>query len=555
MLYSISAAASRGCRRYMEDRVVIELMRDENKEIDGIFVAVLDGHGGPEASSYVKEHLWPILQSTPGFESTDSEAVLKAMKATFLQIHEEMKDVHVSWPSRANGFPSTAGTTVSCALIRHGKIYTAHCGDSRIVLVRETSMGFSHTDLTADHKPEDHKELARIERDGGSVSRVSLVPRVMWVRRHSDRTESVPFLSIARSLGDYWSFVPTTMKYAVSPEPDLDVRPLTSKDKYLVLITDGITHVIKSAQIADHMWEAHPGVRNNRVRNPARYLLQKTIAGWRNLKSDNMSILCIGFHSTARDPYAPLQPTKEFSVDVKLSLEQHLTASPRSIALVSNLSQRFVDPELDSLSIKVNSEDYTQKFRGPGFADQSESDEEEEETDEDQDEHLDRPLYVYERHSIRVEREVNANGEEFDSIDEFDEEIVRSLEAAGPNAANQPVRVLNVHAERRHYLMNGSLNGEVNEKTVETKTLTKLDFETSDEVDPDVEKRVRTPDRSLIFDVDEKETSILEESGIDKEESLVDEEKLSKKNRKRPSSAMASDNNIQLKVKRCSDGN
>ncbi|CAD5216619.1 unnamed protein product [Bursaphelenchus okinawaensis] len=548
MLYSITAAASRGCRKYMEDRISIEVTRNAEKQIDGIFVAVLDGHGGPEASSYVKQHLWSTIRDSEGFDSDDDDMVLKAMKSAFLQIHEEMKDVHSTWPSRANGFPSTAGTTVSCALIRNGKIYTAHCGDSRIVMVRETSMGFSHTDLTADHKPEDHKELARIERDGGSVSRVSIVPRVMWVRRHVDRTESVPFLSIARSLGDYWSYVPSTMKYAVSPEPDVDVRPVTAMDRYLVLITDGITHVIKSSQIADYMWECHPGVRNNRIKNPARFLLQKTIVGWKNLKSDNMSILCVSFHNKSRDPYASL-PSSHEPTSMDVPLEHYLTASPRSIALVSHQSHRYVNPEQDSLFIRVNPYEVVENFKGPGFADLTESDEEDE--DEDIEEVSD---FVLERHSIRMERETSINGDEFDVIDEFDEEIVRSLEAAGPNAAHQPVRVLNVHSERRHYLMNGSLNGEVKEKTVE---VTKLDFEKSEELDSDIERLVRTPDRSILIEVEDKESSLLEDSKlVDSEDSLseTEDEKSVKKIRKRPSSAMAGDRNLQIKVQRLSDG-
>jgi protein phosphatase 1D len=70
------------------------------------------------------------------------------------------------------------------------------------------------------------------------------------------RTETIPFLSIARSLGDYWSYVPETDKYAVSPVPDCAVRPIDlSRDKYLVLISDGITNVMSSPTIAEHLEE------------------------------------------------------------------------------------------------------------------------------------------------------------------------------------------------------------------------------------------------------------------------------------------------------------
>lgn len=76
----------------------------------------------------------------------------------------------------------------------------------------------------------------------------------MWTREVmgvEDQTESIPFLSIARSLGDYWSYVKHTGRYSVSPVPDLSVREIDSeKDHYLILITDGISNVLSSTAIA-----------------------------------------------------------------------------------------------------------------------------------------------------------------------------------------------------------------------------------------------------------------------------------------------------------------
>jgi protein phosphatase 1D len=66
-----------------------------------------------------------------------------------------------------------------------------------------------------------------------------------------NQTESIPFLSIARSLGDYWSYVEQSGRYAVSPVPDLSVREIDwERDHYLILVTDGITNVLSSNAIA-----------------------------------------------------------------------------------------------------------------------------------------------------------------------------------------------------------------------------------------------------------------------------------------------------------------
>lgn len=109
-------------------------------------------------------------------------------------------------------------------------------------------------------------ERLRIEKDGGRISNFTPVARVMWTREvklisannngPERRTETIPFLSIARSLGDYWSYVPETDCYAVSPVPDCSVRPIDLKcDKYLVLMSDGITNVMSSPMIAEHVEE------------------------------------------------------------------------------------------------------------------------------------------------------------------------------------------------------------------------------------------------------------------------------------------------------------
>lgn len=39
-----------------------------------------------------------------------------------------------TWPRRADQFYSTSGTSATVVFIKNGKMYTAHVGDSRIVL-------------------------------------------------------------------------------------------------------------------------------------------------------------------------------------------------------------------------------------------------------------------------------------------------------------------------------------------------------------------------------------------------------------------------------------
>jgi protein phosphatase 1D len=113
--------------------------------------------------------------------------------------------------------------------------------------------------LTRDHKPESFEEKIRIEECGGKVINKSGVPRVVWNRprighkgpvRRSTTIDEIPFLAVARALGDFWSYNSEHNKFVVSPEPDVDVFNVDpAKHRCLIFGTDGLWNVL-SADVA-----------------------------------------------------------------------------------------------------------------------------------------------------------------------------------------------------------------------------------------------------------------------------------------------------------------
>jgi protein phosphatase 1D len=103
--------------------------------------------------------------------------------------------------------------------------------------------------------------LKRIEKSGGEVMSKGGVNRVVWNRptnthigpvRRSTPIEKIPFLAVARSLGDLWSYNYDKDEFIVSPVPDVfsfDIDP--SIHKCIVLATDGVWNILKPSEVVE----------------------------------------------------------------------------------------------------------------------------------------------------------------------------------------------------------------------------------------------------------------------------------------------------------------
>lgn len=307
-----------GGRKYMEDEfgVAYQQTADE-KDLEYAFFGIFDGHGGREAALFAKEHLMDYIVRQKGFWAEDDESVLKAIHEGFLQTHYAMWKELEKWPKTASGLPSTAGTTASIAFIRRGKIFIGHVGDSAIILGTQDPDNpdiWRAEPLTRDHKPESLEESERITQCGGKVICKSGVPRVVWNRpkmghkgpvRRSTHIDEIPFLAVARSLGDLWSYNSEENVFVVSPEPDIRVYPVDiNKHRCLVLGTDGAWNMltpqnaISTVCMAERANEQHmlnPVEGKTAWINPSKQLVDCAIDRWTSskLRADNTSIVTV----------------------------------------------------------------------------------------------------------------------------------------------------------------------------------------------------------------------------------------------------------------------
>ncbi|KAG9281824.1 protein phosphatase, Mg2+/Mn2+ dependent, 1Db [Astyanax mexicanus] len=283
------------------------------------FFAVFDGHGGREAAHFARDHLWDFLKKQRGFWSRDYRKVCDAIRKGFIACHRAMWKKLPEWPKTLTGLPSTSGTTASVVVIRRDRMFVAHVGDSSVVLgIREepTDKVIKAVEVTQDHKPELPKEKQRIERLGGSVIKKSGVNRVVWKRprlthngpvRRSTPIDQIPFLAVARALGDLWSYDFYSGEFVVSPEPDTSVMTLDpQRHRYIIVGSDGLWNMVPP-QEAVTVCQSHDEALAPFDMSVARRLGCHALMRWRQrmLRADNTSVIVIALPEPGK-PQVPI---------------------------------------------------------------------------------------------------------------------------------------------------------------------------------------------------------------------------------------------------------
>lgn len=121
----------------------------------------------------------------------------------------------------------------------------AHVGDSRAILCRAGQA----VQVTEDHKPDRIDEKKRIERAGGLVLNVRGAWRIAAPANRGSKSSRREYqgLSITRSLGDACFKNPALS----AADPEVRVLPITDKDLFVVLVTEGVTRVLSNQDVVD----------------------------------------------------------------------------------------------------------------------------------------------------------------------------------------------------------------------------------------------------------------------------------------------------------------
>uniref|UniRef100_A0A7N0TX92 protein-serine/threonine phosphatase n=2 Tax=Kalanchoe fedtschenkoi TaxID=63787 RepID=A0A7N0TX92_KALFE len=203
------------------------------------FVGVYDGHGGPEASRFVRKHLVPHINQFAMEEGgLSAEVIRKAFAATEEGFVHLVKQAMGSRPQIAS-----VGTCCLFGAVSRGTLYVANLGDSRAVLGRRGRDGGVVAErLSTDHNvavEEVRKEVEALHPDDAHIV---MCCRGVW------RIKGI--IQVSRSIGDVYlkkpeirqaKYFPVFLKRPViSAEPSIVVRKLRPEDLFLIFASDGL---------------------------------------------------------------------------------------------------------------------------------------------------------------------------------------------------------------------------------------------------------------------------------------------------------------------------
>lgn len=216
-------------------------------------VGVFDGHGeqGKRVSEFARTHIAKALFNHKDLHSNPAAALEQA----YLDAQRAIERNHTF-----DAFHS--GTTAVAAYRHHDRLVVANVGDSRAVLGSldynsrdvQNALGLKAVELSSDQRPAREDEKRRILAEGGSIHQSAIPMRqsaggpTVLVRvgpeRVWDRTGRCG-LCVTRALGDL------SMHPFVTAQPEVLERMLSSKDKLLILGSDGVWDRMASQEAVD----------------------------------------------------------------------------------------------------------------------------------------------------------------------------------------------------------------------------------------------------------------------------------------------------------------
>jgi len=237
---------------------------------NALFLSVFDGHGGFQLSDYANirlaSYVDEIYKSLSESTMEEKEKVVTALKEAFNKIEMEFKQEAIKLYNKGNGKSATVGSCALAAIIYKDVLYVANLGDSKARLFRYDNINkdIYGVKLMNTHNSEKPKEKEALFKKFPNENDIVVCKRpngtVCYVKGRLQPT---------RSLGDfhlkykefnqynetgYKKPIPNFNGPYISAIPEITVYDIDyTRDRYLLLATDGLFDFIRTTEIADYI--------------------------------------------------------------------------------------------------------------------------------------------------------------------------------------------------------------------------------------------------------------------------------------------------------------
>ena len=202
-------------------------------------ICVADGHGGPEASSWLRDHVLPLITSRAGDGSSD--ALQRACVAAFKEADAAAKALAADCAAVDMFSSGECGSTLTVVILNHKtrEVTCANVGDSEALLVHRDG----HEALCTSHRLDDNEdECARVKELGHKLAQAA----------DSEGRPGGPMrawpggLAVTRGIGD------GDCPYSICL-PALKTVQVPASGGVLVVCSDGVWDSLPLTVIADFM--------------------------------------------------------------------------------------------------------------------------------------------------------------------------------------------------------------------------------------------------------------------------------------------------------------
>lgn len=252
------------------------------------FVGVYDGHGGPEASRFIADHLFLHLIRFAQENGTISEDTIRsAFSAT--------EDGFLTLVRRSCGIKPLIAAMGSCCLVGviwKGTLHIANVGDSRAVIgyVGRSNKIFAEQ-LTQEHNASMEEVRQELKSSHPEDPQIVVMKHGVW------RIKGI--IQVSRSIGDAYlkrpefSLDPSFPRFHLSEplcrpvltaEPSVSSRTLQPMDKFLIFASDGLWEHLTNQKAVEIV---HNSPRAGIARRLIRAALYEA-AGKREMRYDDL---------------------------------------------------------------------------------------------------------------------------------------------------------------------------------------------------------------------------------------------------------------------------